>query len=112
VAGDGTRGPFISVLLFAVVIYSLRKPLTMRGVLIVFSFVVLLGVGLSVYSAKMYFVSSDSNFFGYATSRIIERIFMGNGVNDVHIVDLVNRGEMPLRWGQNHWREVLSAIPG
>jgi hypothetical protein len=99
--------------LFAIVVYSLRQPLRLRSVLLIFVGISVLGIGLSLYSGKMYYLATgDSNFVTEAVKRIMERIFLGNGINDVYVLDLVNRGEFHLRWGQNQWRELLSAIPG
>ncbi len=115
VAGDGTRGPFLQLLLVVIAVYSLRQPLKVRTVVSLFCVGMGIAILLSLYSAKMYYVlqqSSNGGFLQEAVSKIASRVFMANGMNDVRVVDMVNTGDFQLRWGSAHFREFATAIPG
>lgn len=114
VAGDGTRGPFLNAMLIVLAMYSLRMPLKVRTVAIVFCAGTAVAILLSLYSNKMYNLldQAQGNFIQDAVSKVITRIFLANGMNDVRVMDMVNSGELPLRWGAAHFREFASAIPG
>jgi oligosaccharide repeat unit polymerase len=114
IAGDGTRGPFLNALLMVVAVYSLRKPLKVRSVVLIAGVGVTIAILLSVYSNKMYRLLDEGQggFVSQAVSRIVERIFIGNGLNDVRTIEMVSTGELELRHGGVHFRNFVSAIPG
>ncbi|KFN48877.1 hypothetical protein P873_13065 [Arenimonas composti TR7-09 = DSM 18010] len=115
VAGDGTRGPFLNVMMVVVAVYSLRQPLSARTVTALFAGGFALAIGLSMYSNKMYSSLeelSPREFIADASAKITNRIVLGNGMNDVIAVDLVENDYLPKRWGRVHFRDAVAAIPG
>lgn len=114
VAGDGTRGPFLHVILVAIGAYSLRNRLRVRTAFVLFCVGIGLAILMSLYSNKMYFAmqQAEGNFLQQGVSQILTRVFLGNGMNDVRVIDMVHAGEMQLRWGALHARSFISSLPG
>ncbi len=112
VAGDGTRGQFLNLLIIGVAAYSLRRPLKPRAVLVVVAAAFVIAAALSLYSNKSAQVfSGDSAVLANAATKIGERIFLSNGISDVYVIDLVQKGYFDLRLGANHYRDFLAALP-
>jgi len=114
VAGDGTRGKFLNLLIVAVAAYSLRRPLRPKAVMIVVASTFALVAALSLYSNKSaaFYTGGKSGVIANAVAKIGERIFLGNGISDVYVIDLVHQGYFDLRLGANHFRDFLAALPG
>ena len=114
VAGDGTRGKFLNLLIITVAAYSLRRPLRLRAVAAVVVVAFLLVAALSLYSNKSasLYGGAESGVVANAVAKIGERIFLGNGISDVYVIDLVHKGYFDLRLGANHYRDFLAALPG
>ncbi|SEA11065.1 hypothetical protein SAMN05660420_01245 [Desulfuromusa kysingii] len=113
VAGDGSRGNFLNLLIVLTIAYSIRRPLSMRTLLFIGSFIVMMGISLSLYSTKghQYLSEGDGQFFTNMGSMIFDRIFLGNARNDIFIIELVKSGVWDLRWGGIHLRDAISSIP-
>lgn len=112
VAGDGTRGKFLNLLIIVVAAYSIRRPLKPRAVVAVVAAAFILAAALSLYSNKSAQVfSGSSGALANAAAKIGERIFLSNGISDVYVIDLVQRGYFELRLGANHYRDFLAALP-
>lgn len=114
VAGDGTRGPYLHLLIVVIAAYSFYRALSVRFVFIAGFAIIVLAILLSSYSGKMFFILADPSrsFFSEAFSRIFSRIFLGNALNDVRIIELINSGEWEVRLGANHIRNFITSIPG
>lgn len=110
IAGDGTRGAFLWAMISVVV--ALALVIRMR-------LVTLAGIGLLLL-ATLFGLSAVKKFAGYAqdvtflksgSTRIAERIFVGNGINTVHVIELVKCGRLDLRRGTIHLTEMLNSLP-
>jgi hypothetical protein len=114
VAGDGTRGPFLYLLIVVLAANSMYKSLSLRFVMIVALMIFFFGIFLSLYSAKMYNILADPSrsFWMESITKITNRIFLGNALNDVQIIELVNSGEWDVRFGLAHIRNFITSIPG
>jgi hypothetical protein len=114
IAGTGARGPFLNLLIVLSIVYSIRRPLRLRGMLFLVFAITTTGILLSLYSTKGYLllVGGESHFVKNLTVMILERIFFGNAVSDIHVIELVESGALELRLGAVHWRDAVSSIPG
>lgn len=116
VAGPGERAPFLAVLIIVVAALSFRKALSFKFVFFAIFGIILLAIFLSVYSGKMYFLFAKENslvsFMTKGISKISDRIFIANAMNDVRLIELVNSGEWNPEWGKYHIRDVITSLPG
>jgi hypothetical protein len=114
VAGTGTRGPFIQLLVCVAAAYSLRRSLHWHSLVGLFVFVCVVGIGMSIYSTKMQnlLALGPSQFAKKAVQIIFLRIVVGNGINDVYAIEYIRSGAMELQEGGIHLRDILAAIPG
>ncbi|SHM70063.1 hypothetical protein SAMN05443432_11256 [Roseovarius litoreus] len=114
VGGVGDRGPFLEIILISAGTYSLVRPFKAIKLLKFGAFSFLVFILLSSLSTKgFYFYQQEgvSGVFSLADS-LINRIFRGNSQYDFKIVELVETGSWPLRWGDVHLRNIITAIPG
>ena len=112
VAGAGDRGPFLWSLVFVFLVGSFLFHVRYRTMAYAFAGLVVLAIGLSLYSLKLYNAIGSSDFLQQAFGKIISRIFLGNGVYTVQIIDLVRSGVWKLRYGQVLVSNMLDALPG
>ncbi len=110
IAGDGTRGAVLWGMISLVITFSLVTRMHVRTLLVV-------GLALLVL---LFGLSSVKKYAGYAQQgtllksggmRIAERIFVGNGINTIHVIELVNCGRLELRNGSIHMTEMLNSLP-
>ena len=112
VSADGTRGSLMGVLIYVFSLCSFLYVFRLRHVLVAFLIIVLFAVGLSALSPKLGKHIGSTSFLEIAVEKITTRILLDNAMNDVRAISLVEEGEMYLRQGQLHYRDVLAAMPG
>lgn len=112
IAGDGTRGPFLESLLIYLVMWSFLKPLRMRVIFYAFGGLVVVGILTSLYSTKLQSVLGQDDALTVMLGAIVERIFVGNAINDVYAIEFLRSGLLDYRNGQIHMRDVMAALPG
>lgn len=113
VAGDGTRAPITRVLLTLVIAYTLCYKVSIRKLLFFVAFLLILLIGLSLISSKLYFITSaDDNILISAFENIILRIFTGNQINDVLVIDYFSQGILKHFYGQQHLTQIINSLPG
>lgn len=112
IAGNGTRGPFLHTLIFYAVLYSMTQPL--RGRFLAQGFVVIIAIGIltSLYSNKMQSKLAEPDAPRVLATAILERILIGNAINDVYAIDFVKNGAMDYRGGRIHFRDIQASLPG
>jgi hypothetical protein len=110
-SGDGTRAPFLLMIVAILVAESLLRPVSAKKVLFAGIAVIVLAIALSAYSAKMYQLI-DSGGPAAAVKAVVERITVGNSVNDAFAVKLVDSNLLPLGYGKWLWRDAVAAVPG
>lgn len=112
IAGDGRRGPFISTFIVYIILLSFIKKLNLRfvaiGAIVIFTTAILMGL----YSAKMFFLLGSDNFLITAVENMLNRIFLGNAINDAYAIEFVRNGTINLRLGMIHLRDLQAAMPG
>lgn len=111
VSGDGTRGRFVVVMTSLAVIFTLFRRVKWADVLIGFALLVGLAIFLGLYTNKMVGFVADSAW-GDIVRAALERIFIGNSINDALAVDAVESGF--LSYGYGYWllRDIAATIPG
>jgi hypothetical protein len=112
VAGDGTRNPFLTALLYLVVLASLVRKVNPRALAMGGVGIVGVAILLSAISPKMHGALGGGRFFSIAAQRIAERILFGNGTNNIYTIEFVRSGRLQLHWGAIHLRDAMNAIPG
>ncbi len=110
IAGDGTRGAVLWAMISLVVTLSLVIRMRLRT---------LFWIGL-VLLATFFGLSSVKKFAGYAqegtllksgSRRTAERIFVGNGINTVYVIELIRSGRLEPRHGDIHMTDMLNSLP-
>ena len=112
VAGEGTRAPFLFSLIFLVVLISLLKQLKYRTIFVGAGLFIALMVGLSLMTTKLQWAVGHSNSVSMMVDSIVSRILYINGMNTIHITELIRDGTWDFRYGEVHLQRVLNAIPG
>lgn len=111
VSGDGTRGSFLLVFISLVVTatFITRLPVY-RMALIVVGFVSV-GILLGAYTPKMHGLIASEGVRA-AIFAFLERIAVGNSVNDVLAIEAFRSGGLDTGYGYWFYRDLISAFPG
>jgi oligosaccharide repeat unit polymerase len=112
IAGDGTRAPFINMLILLIVLYSFLKRITKKSVLMMGLCLTVVAILLSLYSYKAKALLGSDDFVLTALSKIWERILVGNGLNDIWAIEFIRSSVLEYRLGGVHLRDFLAALPG
>lgn len=112
IAGDGTRGPFVNSLIIYIILFSFIKKIRLRFIFLTLIALISIPILLSLYSAKMHSLIGQENFVVAAVANILDRILIGNSINDVYAIEFVNDGTIKLRLGMLHFRDFLAVFPG
>lgn len=112
IAGNGTRGPFLHTLIFYAVLYSMTRPLRPKFLAQALVGIVAVGILTSLYSPKLQSKLAEPDAPKILATAILERILIGNAINDVYAIDFVNGGAMDHRGGRIHLRDLQAALPG
>lgn len=111
VSGDGTRGRFIVVATALVVAYTLYRRVRTAHVVIGLVGIVALSVFLGLYTNKMIALVVGHEWSGILLATL-ERIFVGNSVNDALAIKAIESGF--LEYGNGYWllRDLVALLPG
>lgn len=113
VAGDGTRLPLIEIIIHLIVIFTYMKNVRYKDSILIFSLIVLVTIILSFTSIKMYNIYSEgTSVFINSFKSIIERIVMGNAINDVLTVNYVDKGIIEYQLGRIQFTQFMNSFPG
>ena len=114
VGGVGDRAPFLEIIIVASCAYSIANPVRIKYVLIVAIVLFVLAMLSSVYSNKAASLihSSNGDVIEIMAASIFDRLTLGNSMNDVRVIELVETGEWELRGGAANFRNIVTAIPG
>ena len=114
VGGVGDRAPFLENIVIGASAYGLCRPVKPRAVAAMAISLVMLLLLTSLFSTKSY-VLVQKGFAGGSLDLLwmnIERVLVGNSINDARIVELVHSGRWELRNGAVHLRNFITSIPG
>ena len=110
VGGEGTRGPVLWAMITILVAVSYFARFRFRT--LSWTFCLLLG-GLVVLSLpqKLSKVAAAGGNWQDAVQQLSERLFTGNGINSIYVVEYMRSGYMDHRWGEIHLTDVCAALP-
>ena len=112
VAGDGSRGLFLQLLVVAFISFGLRKRVTYRHLIALLAGLVFLGSLISLYSSKgQEFIFGDrpiSSLF----YKIGHRMFFANAEGDIYTIAALDSGKLGLGLGHYFATDVLNSTPG
>jgi len=112
VAGEGTRGPFLQGILSLIVLYSFMMEVKIKQLMKLFFVIIGIIILTSILSPKLGTIIENDNFITEASERIARRIFIGNAINDVYAIVLLQNGAFEYRLGSIHMRDIKASFPG
>jgi len=112
VAGDGTRGNFLKTLIIYIILYSYVRRITVRFILGTSGVFFLFFLITSIYSPKMAHLVGREDFLYEAVEKIVQRITIGNSINDIYAIELIRSGVIDYHMGAVHFRDLKAAFPG
>lgn len=113
ISGDGTRAPVLLGLLNIIVLLSFLRKISLSKSVIYGLLSLFLVLGLTIISHKgILFFEHQENPWAALLSRIAERVFVSNGMNSIHIVELIRSGALPQGLGELHVNKFSNALPG
>ena len=110
IAGDGTRAPFLWLLITVLVTLSFQLRINIRKCLVAAGIMFLVLFAMSVPKKFADFAHGGS-LMEAGTSKLAERIFVGNGSNTVLVIELVRDEVLYLRWGDVLATKFINALP-
>ena len=111
ISGDGTRGTFLLLFISLVITTTLVTRVTVsRMLLILFGFICL-GILLGAFTPKMNDLIASEGFRA-AVFALVERIAIGNSINDVIAIEAFGAGSLNTGYGTWFFRDLVSALPG
>lgn len=110
----GSRGPTLIFLMMLLASYSVFKAIRIKTLFYSASSIVFLAIMIGSFSTKMNYIWLEPGIESLqrAATEIAERIFIGNVINDIRVIDLVNQGSWELSLGNANLRNIISALPG
>jgi hypothetical protein len=111
-AGIGSRGPFLEVIAVGIVAVSLRTPLQPLACAGFVAALLGLAILLSFSSTKGSSLLQRERPLVVASELIAKRVALGNGTNDIAIMELIDDGTWEPRWGAWHARDLMAVMPG
>ena len=113
IAGIGDRAPFLNYVIILFIAFSLIKAFSLRYFFLIPFFFIGLALILSLYSNKGAWIFSDSgNNILALIEKIFLRIFRGNAVADIYVIELIESGRWSLSYGYYFMRDMITSIPG
>lgn len=112
IAGEGTRAPFLMVMVQLVAVFSLLRPIKRATMLNAALAGFVLVIALSMLSHKsMSWMNAKHPLLEGAQS-VLQRISTGNGINNVYIIEHIRDGMFNFMEGNVHLRSLLATLPG
>ncbi|GAB5484466.1 MAG: hypothetical protein Pars93KO_09000 [Parasphingorhabdus sp.] len=112
ISGDGTRGGIANQIILAMVFASLIYALKIKHIIVGAVTLIGLLVVLTIIGPKYKYGGGNEAIITEVTMSVVERIFLGNGENTVHAIELVRDGVWEHRFGGVHVRNLISSMPG
>jgi len=112
IAGDGTRAPFLWSLIYLVIVASLVIKLNWRSMTGVIAALFVCLTLISVASPKLYSVLGKKGAVATAGKNLADRIFLGNGLDNIYVMEFIRSGKLQYRGGNVHLQKALNSIPG
>jgi hypothetical protein len=111
IGGDGTRAPVLWALISVLVTLSYEAQIRVRTCLWFTGMLLGLFVALSL-SQKLAGASDRGALVSEGSAQLVDRLFVGNGINSIHVIEFVRSGDLALRYGDIHTTDLLASLPG
>jgi len=111
-AGTGERAPLAFSVLFTIVVLSMLQKINPKHFIILAALGFAFLMGTTYFSAKGTLQKDAPDFVSKLASQLIERIFLGNAIHDLEIIEFVESGRMEKRLGMYHLEKFVSSFPG
>lgn len=111
-AGTGERAPLVYSVLFIIIVLSLMQKTSPRHFIILSTLGFMFLMGTTYFSAKGGLVKDSPEFVSKLASQLVERIFLGNAIHDLEIMEFVESGQLEKRHGMYHIEKFVSSFPG
>ena len=109
--GTGERAPLVFSILSLLIAYSFSKKLNIRQISVIlfyaFTLLFLISIPMSRGVSELLNLESYLELF----KSLNNRIFMGNGIHDVEVIEWVNSGKLEIRYGLFHFEKLISSFP-
>ncbi len=112
VAGTGERAPIILSFLFIVVVLSLMQKIKPAHFIVFTLLGSIFFMALTYSSAKFGQERDAPDFVSKLASQLIERIFLGNALHDMEVIEYISDGRMETRMGMWHLEKFVTVFPG
>jgi oligosaccharide repeat unit polymerase len=112
IAGEGTRAPFLMVLVQLVAAFSLLRPIKRTAMLnaALAGFVLIIALSMVSYKSMSWMNAKHPLLEG--AQAVLQRISTGNGINNVYIIEHIRDGMFNFMEGNVHLRSLLATLPG
>ncbi len=111
-AGTGERAPLAFSVLFMIIVLSMLQKINPNHFIILAALGFAFLMGTTYFSAKGTLQKDTPDFVSKLASQLIERIFLGNAIHDLEIIEFVESGRMEKRMGMYHLEKFVSSFPG
>lgn len=111
-AGTGERAPLAFSVLFIIVVLSMLQKINPKHFIFLAALGFVILMGTTYFSAKGTLQKDAPDFVTKLASQLIERIFLGNAIHDLEIIEFVESGRMEKRLGMYHLEKFVSSFPG
>ena len=112
VAGDGTRGPILFCIIYLFIVMSLVVKIKFRLVPLIIAGIFFIAMGISFLSPKLHWMLEKESVVIPASKRIANRIFLGNGIDNIYVIEFIRSGELDYRGGSVHLQKIINSMPG
>jgi oligosaccharide repeat unit polymerase len=112
VAGSGERSHFIWALIVATTGLSFLVPMGLKKILVAGLVLVLFMVILTVLLPRYQLHDTRHRLIGKIVSSVADRIATGNKINNVRLMNLIEKGRFRRTYGSEHRDLFLNVLPG
>jgi oligosaccharide repeat unit polymerase len=110
IGGDGTRGPFLWAMIAVFVTSSFVLQIRARTCIAFTAVLFAMLLGLSL-TKKLAGHSEHTSFVSASGQHMVERVFLGNGLQSVDVIELVQDDAIGLRYGEILMTDLLNSLP-
>lgn len=111
VSGDGTRGRFVVTIIGLIAVYSYHRKIKIKTTLYIFFLIMALSIFLGLYTNKMSGYLESGDYMAMLSS-VLERVLVGNSINDVYAISAFDSGYFGKPIGYWLLRDIAAFIPG
>jgi oligosaccharide repeat unit polymerase len=111
-AGTGERSPLAFSFLFILIVLSLIQKINVKHVIILTALGFAFLMVTTYFSAKGSLLKDSPDMVSKLSQQLVERIFLGNAIHDLEVIDFMESGRLEKRYGMWHVEKFLTSFPG